>query len=554
MYEKKKLGVCVLENGVKKIGGKIFKKESKVSKLPIFRGFLYFFYGLILYFKSFFIARDIEERKNKEETKTYKITKNINITSDYIVLIASIVASVVFGLVVISFLPRFIYSKLFSGGQYYFKNFMIALFRVLILFSIFVVLKFCPFMNGLYSFNSAGCVFQVGKDKKSSFIARLYPLNFLNFILNVSIFSTFMVSLIAPNIFWLAKVFVNATVFLISIPAVYEFLRFVTNSKISWLKDITLVTNFLVCNKPKTTHYEVFSVINNEMTNFESFEKIDSDKVAMSSVFAEMETKLKSADCYEQSDVDWIICNVLGKSRTEIKLVRFISQKDYREIMRACERRAKREPISSIFGYVEFYGLKFDVNKKVLSPRMETEILVEEVLKKVDENGFSSILDLCTGSGAIAVTLAKFTDAKVSASDISKQALAVAEENAKKNGVKVEFVQSDLFDGLKKTKKYDIIVSNPPYISSSEIEKLDVEVKKYDPKIALDGGEDGLMFYRNIVLEAPKRINKNGYLFFELGNGQYKDVEKMMKKAGFVDITIVKDYNKIERIIYGRRS
>ena len=107
--------------------------------------------------------------------------------------------------------------------------------------------------------------------------------------------------------------------------------------------------------------------------------------------------------------MDWIVATVLGKNRAEIKLCRFVSQKEYREIMRACDRRAKGEPLSNIFGFVEFYGLKFDVNKKVLSPRMDTEVLVEAVIKKASETDASSILDLCTGSGAIAVSLAKYT-------------------------------------------------------------------------------------------------------------------------------------------------
>ena len=130
----------------------------------------------------------------------------------------------------------------------------------------------------------------------------------------------------------------------------------------------------------------------------------------------------------------------------------------------------------------------------------------------------------------------------------------MAQSNASKNGVKIDFILSDLFKGLKKSKKYDIIVSNPPYIRSGDIEKLDVEVKKYDPRIALDGGEDGLDFYREITLGAPRHLTKKGWLYFEVGQGQAEKVKEIMQDGGFDDIEIVKDYNKIERIVYGRIS
>ena len=185
---------------------------------------------------------------------------------------------------------------------------------------------------------------------------------------------------------------------------------------------------------------------------------------------------------------------------------------------------------------------------------METEILVEEALKKINETDAENVLDLCTGSGAIAISIAKFSSCKVSASDISKQALAVAEANAKKNEVKVEFCQSDLMKSLKKGRKYDIIVSNPPYIKSGDIEKLDIEVKKYDPKLALDGGEDGLDFYRKIIDEAKSKLTKKGWLMFEVGQGQSDGVCELMQKAGYDNVQAVKDYSKIERVIYGRLS
>ena len=363
-----------------------------------------------------------------------------------------------------------------------------------------------------------------------------------------------MISLLSVNIFWPVNFLLNLLLFLTVVPIVYEILRFASVTKAVWVKDVAIVTNWLVSIRPTTTQSEVLAVARKELDFYSDFEKTENGRVAMSSLYAEMETKLKASDKFEPSDCDWIISTVLNKNRAEAKLERSVSLKEYREIVRACDRRAKGEPLSNIFGFVEFYGLRFDVNKKVLSPRMETEILVEEALKKINETDAENVLDLCTGSGAIAISIAKFSSCKVSASDISKQALAVAEANAKKNEVKVEFCQSDLMKSLKKGRKYDIIVSNPPYIKSGDIEKLDIEVKKYDPKLALDGGEDGLDFYRKIIDEAKSKLTKKGWLMFEVGQGQSDGVCELMQKAGYDNVQAVKDYSKIERVIYGRLS
>lgn len=553
IYDGQKLCVCVVdESGNKKVGGNLIKKEGKVLSFPFFRGIFYFLFGFVLYFRTAIVSKSIVG--GEKSTKKYKITKRITITSDFILLFASIICAFIIGLVGFKFLPNLIFNRLF-GNVYdaLLKGFIIGLIKSIILIFIFIFLKFCPFLNEIYAFNGAGCKYLEEKNKKETLIWRAYPLNFLNFLLNVSILSSFMVSLVAIDISSIARVFINIGIYFACICVIYEIMYFTIRFNYSWLKDISMLTNFWVCNKPKITHNEVLTVIQKEMTNYNDFDTASNDRISLSSVYAEMETKLKTSDKFEQSDVDWIVCNVLNKNRAEVKLIRSVSQKEYRDIMRYCDRKAKGEPLSNIFGFVEFYGLRFDVNKKVLSPRMETEILVEEVIKKINQYGFENVLDLCTGSGAIAISIAKFTDCKVTASDISKQALTIAQSNAQKNGVKVEFVHSDLFNGLKKTKKYDIIVSNPPYIRRDEIEKLDVEVKNYDPKLALDGGEDGLDFYRKITEKAYEKLNKGGFLFFEIGNEQRKDVQLLLEQNGFEDVTVIKDYNKIERIVYGRK-
>lgn len=554
IFTSNKLCVSIIDqNGEKKVGGKVYKPIAKVFDYPVIRGLTYFIQGLMLYIGAFLLQLKLDDRKEEDKNKTYKTAKKVNFASSYILLIAGLILAFLFGFLCLGVLPSYLYNRAFESGSYYFRAFMIATFRVAIIYIIFTVLRYIPLMSSFYSFNGGACLYLSGKEKEDAIRARTYPLNFVNFLLNVFLLSTFMISLIAVNVFWLANIFINLSIFIVCTIFCYEFLHFASNGKFLWIKDMTLFTNWLVCAKPNTTQIEVLQVAQIELSRNTNFEKVEKGRISMSTLYAEMQTKLKASDRFEESDVDWIIATLLGKNRAEIKLLNSVSTKEYRDIMRACERRAKGEPLSSIFGYVDFYGLRFDVNKKVLSPRMETETLVEEVLKKVGENDEFNILDLCTGSGAIAVSIAKFTKCKVTASDVSKQALQVAEGNAAKNDVKIDFVLSDLFNSLKKGKKYDIIVSNPPYIKSGDIEKLDVEVKKFDPRLALDGGDDGLDFYRQILDGAAKHLTKKGWIFFEIGKGQAKDVEALMS-GKFCDIQVVKDYNKIERVIYGRIS
>ena len=209
--------------------------------------------------------------------------------------------------------------------------------------------------------------------------------------------------------------------------------------------------------------------------------------------------------------------------------------------------RKKRIPLQQIIGYTEFMGLKFYVNSDVLCPRQDTEVLVEQVLKRITEG--AKILDLCTGSGCIAISIAKLAGASVTATDISEKALAVAERNARENGVCVHFYKGDLYQALPSDEKYDIIVSNPPYIRTDVIETLETEVKDYEPRIALDGTADGLSFYRRIIAGAGEHLKPNGLIFFEVGYDQGAEVSALLLDNGFSDISVIKDYGGNDRVV-----
>lgn len=220
------------------------------------------------------------------------------------------------------------------------------------------------------------------------------------------------------------------------------------------------------------------------------------------------------------------------------------------QFQRYIKRRIEeRIPLQYLLGVQEFMGLSFKVTPAVLIPRQDTETLIEEIITKSGD--VHSALDMCTGSGCIAISLAHYLKPeKCIGSDISKEALKIAKENGKSLAPMVEFINSDLFDEIEGT--FDIIVSNPPYISSQECRTLMPEVREHEPLLALDGHEDGLYFYRRIIKEAPGYLNMGGYLYFEIGYDQGESVPALMKEAGFCDIVVKKDLAGLDRIVYGR--
>lgn len=221
--------------------------------------------------------------------------------------------------------------------------------------------------------------------------------------------------------------------------------------------------------------------------------------------------------------------------------------------------RVKGRPLQYITGTQEFMSLDFQVTPSVLIPRQDTEVLVEIVIKcakEMRDKNILKILDIGAGSGCISISLARYIDnCRITAVDISEEALKVAEGNAALNNVssKIAFVKGSIFENLNTDRQFDIVVSNPPYIPSGDIKYLQVEVRRFEPRSALDGGTDGLNFYRNIVNAAPGYLKKDGLLAFEVGVGQGEVVSSIMAPS-FYDIGIFKDLSGIDRVVTGKRK
>ena len=215
--------------------------------------------------------------------------------------------------------------------------------------------------------------------------------------------------------------------------------------------------------------------------------------------------------------------------------------------------RETRIPLQHLTGVQEFMGLEFRVNEHVLIPRQDTEILVETALEKINTKKPLRVLDMCTGSGCILLSVLSYGRKKCEITgvgvDVSDKALQVAKENARNLQVDAEWIESDLFSGV--SEKFDMILSNPPYIPSAVIKTLQLEVREHDPLLALDGKEDGLYFYRKIIEESRNYLQPGGWLIFEIGAEQGEAVSSYLKQNGFVQVAVKKDLTGLDRVVCG---
>jgi release factor glutamine methyltransferase len=251
------------------------------------------------------------------------------------------------------------------------------------------------------------------------------------------------------------------------------------------------------------------------------------------------------------TEAELLFSEVLGCSRTDLCLHRqqALEKEQALFISAAFKRRIKGEPLAYILGKVEFMGLEFKVTPDVFIPRPETEILVETALRYASG---ANILDVGTGSGCIAVSLAKsLPGSRVTATDISEKALEVARDNAYRHKLDIEFIRGDL---CAQAGTQDMIISNPPYIATGDIAALQPEIQ-YEPRLALDGGKDGLDFYRRLSQKAPQHLKRGGLFIMEIGFGQCAEIKKILHDSVKWDvIEVINDYNNIERVIIAKRK
>lgn len=357
----------------------------------------------------------------------------------------------------------------------------------------------------------------------------------------------------------------------------FELLRLLAkfpDSFITWpLRAPGLALQRLTTYPPSSDMVEVALIAYNEVTAMDEnpdLKMLEFGQFRYSYLRPLVEEKL-SAIGAESVEVDWIFCSVSGYKRNELHKLNIITYNQYGKIKRIVQKRTGKllvenplaidfvgprqkfepEPLWYALGEMEFYGETIKVDKRVLIPRPETEMLAEQAILEIEsrmaksKDGIIDVLDMCTGSGAIAKVLAKNTNANITVVDVSYDALEVAKSNLQ--DTKVVVIQSDLFENLQ-DRKFDIIVCNPPYIKSGDIDTLQSEVKNCEPHLALDGGMDGLDFYKRLAQDAPKFLKPKGSIMLEVGINQATDVWQLLTD-NFTNIQIIKDLENIDRFV-----
>lgn len=525
-------------------------KSFENVSLPFFRGIAFFVFGVYLFVKYLINSNNFE--KNKEKSKKNN-KKSLKISKNLLFLIISILIGFILGFMVLTLVPYFCFNYLGKTGMGYgLICFISALLRLSLFFAVLLVLKLIPSVKQFYRHNSAG---NIAYKNHIGNISDNYHLstNFLSYLITCFSICLFILSFTSFNIFYIWRFLINLAIIMFVFSGIYEIMKLLEKNNGVLNNLFVKPFSFFITNKPGKTEKHIANTALGEAKLMEEnkerlIDEISGKDVPMSVVLSEVKEKLLKAGIEDASEAEWLVAEALNKNRSEIKLRTTITKEEYKKVAWATAKREKHIPLTKIFNRANFYGYDFYVDKSVLSPRPETELLVEEVIKEINSrnNKKIKVLDLCTGSGCIATVISKRTGVKVFASDISESALSVAKKNVQNNDAQVKFINSDLFNEIKD--KFDIIVSNPPYIKSQDILSLEDEVKRNDPLISLDGGEDGLYFYKEIAKNAPKHLNKNGKIFLEVGIDQAKIVKKLLQND-FENIKIKKDYNDIDRMV-----
>lgn len=382
---------------------------------------------------------------------------------------------------------------------------------------------------------------------------------FLFFVILVGILVFALIKVLLPESV-VSNEFLRILIKLVCLPLTaglaYELLMVIANSKFFLFYPLRLPGMLL---QKITTREPTDDMLEVAIASFKAVQELDADpnmptydkltfKYVIDAKRAADEMFKKNGVEDATADIEWIIAKVTGKNRSSIRPYDELSIKQYDEIMSFVKTRASGKPLAYVLGDTSFYGIEIKCDERALIPRPETEELVKCVVETAGDK--KSVLDLCTGSGCIAIALKKLGNFEVTASDISDDALSLAKENIEKSGEEITLVKSDLFKDI--DEKFDVIVSNPPYIKTSDIDVLQREVKDFEPKLALDGGEDGLDVYRKIAKGASARLNDGGMLFLEVGIDEAAAVAELLKDD--FDTEIKKDIEGVDRIVVGRKK
>ncbi len=554
------------------------KHLSRAMKIPFVRGSVNLVTSLILGIKTLMRAASVSGDGDEEVSRLQKwLAEKFKANLVNVLITVSAVIGVALAVAIFILLPQFLVGLLGRvspiNEMHWAYYVLLGVLKLLIFIGYLSLILIMKDIRRLYMYHGAehktinayerGIELTPEKVKECSRIHDRCGTSFLFIVLFVNIV---VISIINWAFFTYVAVGVKnrALRFLIKfgielvlLPVIaglsYEVLKFLAkydNKFVNFFKAPgKLIQKTLTTREPDDEMIEVAICAFNKVLEMEADPAVPETEFVTSGILSKMLAETKAAFAQaeiDESDAEWIYSIVLGIKREELKNERVVVAMESKKIHAIIEERLTGRPLWYIIGDTDFYGCRIKVDERVLIPRPETELLADYAVKSVEEG--DKVLDLCTGSGCLAISIAKSCSKKmisVTAADFSDAAIMLAKENAKLNGVNVDFVQSDLFTTVRG--RYNLIVCNPPYIKSDDIPKLQKEVRNFEPKIALDGGDDGLDFYRRIAQSVRSYLAKDGILLLECGEGQAEEILKLFERRDYA--MVMKDLNGVDRFI-----
>ena len=550
------------------------KDSTKTAmKIPFVRGIVNLVLSLVSGAKTLMRSAAVYGEDDEEGGKIQKwFAEKLKVNTMDVISAVAVFIGVLLALGIFIFLPRFLVSLIPAVQDTVWYYVLLGVFKLAIFLAYLGLILLLKDIRRLYMYHGAEHktinAYEHGLELTPENVmnsSRLHDRCGTSFLFIVLIINIVIISLAGWGFYELvptiesgvAKFFINLAIEIVLLPIIagvsYEVLKFLAkfdNKFVSVLK-----APGLLLQKGLTTREPTEDMVEVAIAAFKKVLEMDADEAVPETVFVtggilskmleETKKKFKEKEI-DESDAEWIFSIVLDIPRSELKHERTVKPSESKEIAEIIEKRLTGRPLWYVIGDTDFYGCKIKVDERALIPRPETELLADCVVKSAEEG--DRILDMCTGSGCVAISVAKALKGKnvvVNAADVSDAAIMLAQENAKLNDVMVQFAVSDLFKNIRG--RYNIIVCNPPYIKSSEIPTLQKEVREYEPKVALDGGEDGLDFYRRLAADVRQYLVKGGMLIVECGEGQSNDILKIFQKRDYA--IVLKDLSGVERFV-----
>ena len=561
------------EDGIIRVESKRIKPQAKKNRflrLPIIRGVVAFIDSMVSGTKS--LMRSAEVFGEGEPSKFEKwLAEKLKVNVMGVVSTISVMLGLVLAVFLFIFLPQTVRGGIESlvGNGFAFspwaKNFIEGGLKLIIFVGYILLCTLLKDVRRTFMYHGAehktitchekGLELTVANAKKCRRVHDRCGTTFIVFVMLISIllFACFEAILVTNGVELNSIVRLLCKIGFLPIIAglSYELLKALSKTESIWvypLKIPGLLLQKITTREPDDKMLEV------AITAFKTVQDMDLDQTIPEKEFVlpskrrelleKITLKLKENGIDEPAEAEWILSLTLNVKRDQLNTDEYVKAKFVDKVNKLVDERISGRPLWYCVGDTDFYGYRILVDERVLIPRPETEVLVENVLKIA--NADSKVLDLCTGSGAIAIAIKKESNANVFASDISKGALELATKNAKLNNADITFLESDLFGNIEE-REFDVIVSNPPYIKSKDILTLQREVKEFEPILALDGGEDGLDFYKIICEKAKDYLKKGGTLLLECGEDQANYIAKLLD--GYQSVEIIKDLENIDRIV-----